>query len=308
MDPEIEGWMLANGGLASTVQLRALGVSLRSTNRWVAQRSLRRVGTGVLIVESIWGSAQPSERHRLRAEAVLLRAWPGSVALTHQSSLAIAHQPLFGVDRRTHVMRLDGTRHHSTRQMIYHQPVDPAWVIPCGQQFRVRSSLAALQVADAFGVESGLVAADAVAHSGVQCGEFAEALDAGRFARGTSRPGRVVDLVDGRIESAGESRCRWLFQVLGMPVAEPQVRLSLPSGREARVDFLFRGQRTVVEFDGLAKYQDRRHVIDEKLREDGLRRLGYQVVRIAWGDLSRPALIRSKLEAAFQLSRQTSTV
>ena len=69
-----------------------------------------------------------------------------------------------------------------------------------------------------------------------------------------------------------------------------------------RVDFLFRAQRTIVEFDGLLKYGGaggRQALIDEKRREDALRSLGYQVVRLTWRDLYDPALVRRLIKQAF---------
>ena len=69
----------------------------------------------------------------------------------------------------------------------------------------------------------------------------------------------------------------------------------------ARVDFLL-GEKVIVEFDGLMKYADaagREALAAEKQREDLLRSLGYEVVRLTWADLARPkrveALIRSAM-------------
>ena len=72
-----------------------------------------------------------------------------------------------------------------------------------------------------------------------------------------------------------------------------------------RVDFLFRAQRTIVEFDGLVKYggADGRHaLIEEKRREDQLRSLGYQVVRLIWRDLHDPSLVMRLVTDAFSRS------
>ena len=58
----------------------------------------------------------------------------------------------------------------------------------------------------------------------------------------------------------------------------------------ARVDLLV-GDRVVVEFDGLVKYEGaegRAALAAEKRREDWLRSLGYEVVRLTWADLDRP--------------------
>ena len=69
-----------------------------------------------------------------------------------------------------------------------------------------------------------------------------------------------------------------------------------------RVDFLFRAQRTIVEFDGLLKYggaDGRQALVEEKRREDTLRSLGYQVVRLTWRDLHDPALVARAIKDAF---------
>jgi len=54
----------------------------------------------------------------------------------------------------------------------------------------------------------------------------------------------------------------------------------------------------VVEFDGAVKYagaDGRAALVAEKLREDRLRALGYEVVRIVWSDLARPDIIAGEL-------------
>ena len=74
-------------------------------------------------------------------------------------------------------------------------------------------------------------------------------------------------------------------------------------------DFRIDGTNVLVEFDGKVKYDPEsnpdaaRANFDEKLREDELRRLGYIVVRLTRADLARPALVRSRIEAALRDSR-----
>lgn len=299
MGEDLTAVLASLGGIASERQLDRVGVSVHAVRRSVRSGHCVRLARGVVMDAQQWSASQPSQRHAFRARAAILSLPPGSIALSHHSSLAVADLPLYAVDRRVHLARTQTARGDSNSRVAFHQPVDPDWLIECEQQLRVRDSLAALQVADSFGVEAGLVAADAVAHAGVGPAEFAQALDAGRFARGMKRPSKVVELVDPLIESPGESRCRWLFHTLGMPVAEPQVEFTLASGRRARVDFLFRQQRTVVEFDGLVKYSGGESLVAEKVREDGLRDLGLQVVRLTWSDLDRPQRVQRALQAAF---------
>ena len=78
----------------------------------------------------------------------------------------------------------------------------------------------------------------------------------------------------------------------------------------ARVDHLV-GERVVVEFDGLVKYagaEGRGALAAEKAREDLLRSLGYEVVRLTGADLDRPqrvdAMVRAALERAAARARR----
>ena len=101
----------------------------------------------------------------------------------------------------------------------------------------------------------------------------------------------------------GASRgARLLLVDLGHDVRS-QVRIPDTTGAVfARVDLLV-GTWVVVEFDGLVKYEGaegRAALAAEKAREDRLRAMGYEVVRLTWADLARPhrvqALVRSALE------------
>jgi hypothetical protein len=89
----------------------------------------------------------------------------------------------------------------------------------------------------------------------------------------------------------------------GLPAPELQREMFGPDGRLiARVDFCWEEQKTIGEFDGKIKYgrllkpvQRIEDVIfDEKLREDALRDLGWQIVRWLWRDLNRRACSRAR--------------
>jgi hypothetical protein len=62
----------------------------------------------------------------------------------------------------------------------------------------------------------------------------------------------------------------------------------------------------MVEFDGPLKYggaAGRQALVDEKRREDALRSLGYQMVRLTWRDLHDPALVDRLVKLAFSRAR-----
>ena len=90
----------------------------------------------------------------------------------------------------------------------------------------------------------------------------------------------------------------------GFEVPELQIRIADSEGRViARVDLYFRKQRVVVEVDGKGKYADPDALWREKRREDALRRMGIEVVRLTWADLMGGAgAVRALVLEAFARS------
>jgi hypothetical protein len=56
----------------------------------------------------------------------------------------------------------------------------------------------------------------------------------------------------------------------------------------------------VIEFDDKIKYgvDGKQALVDEKVREDRLRGLGYEIVRLTWADLTRPGRVKTMVLAA----------
>ncbi|MBA3529941.1 MAG: hypothetical protein H0T91_11670 [Propionibacteriaceae bacterium] len=89
--------------------------------------------------------------------------------------------------------------------------------------------------------------------------------------------------------------------------------LSATGEQVGRSDFCWEETRTLGEFDGKIKYgrllkpgQNPSDVVfAEKLREDALRDLGWQVVRWIWEDLARPRALAERLERAFARGRSS---
>jgi hypothetical protein len=122
---------------------------------------------------------------------------------------------------------------------------------------------------------------------------------------------RTVALLDPQSESAGESVSRVRLHQDGLPTPELQQDVYDDEGHfVARVDFYWKEQRTIGEFDGKIKYgrllkpgQAIEDVLfEEKRREDALRDLGWQIVRWLWRDLYRPGVIRDRVLRAFARS------
>jgi hypothetical protein len=153
---------------------------------------------------------------------------------------------------------------------------------------------------------ASLVAADAAIHGGlVTAADLAKASTL-VLAPGASAVRRLLTRCDGRAESPGETRLRHAVQIMGFAVT-PQVWVSDGTFR-ARVDLMIDDGMVVLEFDGFMKYARPTPsataaapadiVAAEKLREDHLRDLGYEVVRVIWSELDDLPALRRRIQAA----------
>ena len=232
-------------------------------------------------------------------------------ALSHESALMVHGLPYFGEDGLVHLVRTDGRRGRRDSTVWVHRPVDARWTVERDGLVLVTPTMAALQVAATHGVEAGLVALDGVLHAARQRDtedvgrpdgpavaqvrqESTAALAAG-FGPATPTVRLVTELADGRSESAGESRTRWLVHVLGLGPCVPQFVVHDGELLVGVADLKLTRWDVLVEFDGTGKYTGHESLLAEKDREDRLRSLGYEVVRIRWADLARPQLVRRRL-------------
>lgn len=294
----------SNRGSASVAELAEVGLDRFAVGALIKAGELVRVRRDAVVDAAAWHAASPNERHALRARAVIRSIDPegsGPSALSHHSALAVQGVPVFGVDQKVHLVRTDGHRGHVSPRTHVHPPVASGQVHVVDGIRVMRPATAALQVAASVGVESGLVSADAALHDGLCTAEDLHvALRSGGHGKGVRQARLVTELADGRIESPGESRLRWLLRVLGYLHFVPQVRVLDEAGRVvARVDFLCQAPRVVVEFDGRGKYGAPDDLWAEKRREDRIRELGYEVVRVTWDDLRHPTRVRARLAQAF---------
>lgn len=309
MDARIAAVMSGFGGVASASDLQVRGIPPPEITRAVRAGDLVRVRRNALVDGKTWRAAKPWERHDLRARAVAASFPPGSpLVLTHHSALAVWGISLYGVDDRVHLTSTDGRRGRNDARVSFHRPVPPPFVTTHRGIALVQPAAAVLQVAAVAGGDAGLVSADAALRA-QQCvpHDLQDALRELGLVRASRAPAQVVALADERIESAAESRARWAFHLAGLVQPTPQVVIRDERNRfVARVDFLLEEERVVIEVDGMGKYADIGDVRAEKVREDRLRELGYEVVRLGWAELADPAAVLRKVLAAVGRSRVRS--
>ena len=114
----------------------------------------------------------------------------------------------------------------------------------------------------------------------------------------------MIELADELSESPGETRTRLILTSAGLPVRSQVPIVQVGGAVLARVDFLV-GGRVIVEFDGAVKYQTGDGIVlfQEKQREDRLRELGFEVVRVIWSELDHPADVIGRVQAALARAR-----
>jgi very-short-patch-repair endonuclease len=112
--------------------------------------------------------------------------------------------------------------------------------------------------------------------------ELASALDRHQTRAGVARLRRVLEDEGGRTvtRSEGERRMRALLAAAQLPVPEVNARLH---GFE--VDFLWRAQRLVVEFDGRQFHAHPAAFERDRRRDQVLLAAGYRVLRVTWRQL-----------------------
>ena len=119
--------------------------------------------------------------------------------------------------------------------------------------------------------------------------------------KGAQRVQRVLDFAGWLSESVLESHARVLWHEAGLP-APVQQAVILRDGRFfARVDFLWKSARLIVEVDGLSKYREPGELQREKARQNALVALRYTVLRFTWADIThRPDAVVRQIRAALR--------
>lgn len=111
-----------------------------------------------------------------------------------------------------------------------------------------------------------------------------------RRRRGVVRAREVMPLLRSGVESAQESRLRWIMMAAGLPEPEINPEVVLPNQRMVRLDLAYVGLRLGVEFDG--DWHALTQEADEDRRAD-LEAAGWTIIVARKDDLTEPnSLVR----------------
>lgn len=267
-------------------------------------------------------------RHRLRTVA-LLEQYRGKAVASGVSALILLDLPTFEPTLSVvHLMATDlsSRGHRKTDLLVHPRPGAPIRSRRRGaegpeSQASVVAAMAALAdtergtthpalaiaIAGLADARALLVPADAALRRAlVTRDDLARAVSVLSGRPGVNRPRAALARCDERHESPGETVTGFVLHALGFRVvpqfAVPGTGAWTPGGQGYRVDFGIEGTKVLVEFDGRVKYSSAGVLWEEKQREDRIRALGYEVVRLTWADLKNPERVRALVDAAIRRS------
>lgn len=278
----------------------------------VRQGQWTRFRRGYYAPTHTWQSLEPRDRHLVRARAVLDSLGP-AVALSHVSAV-LAHGIVdWGLPLdKVHVTRLDGGAGRTEGDVVHHEGVCIEGDVVEVDGLRViRAERSVLEAGSTASPEVALVLFDNGLHlERFDHDQLAECHQVLQFWPRMRRLHVPVKMADGRAESAGESRGRWMFRGSGIPAPILQFEIRDADGELiATSDWGWPEENVYGEFDGRFKYgrllrpgqEPGEVVFAEKQREDSIRETTRgRMIRIIWTDFDRPRLLAQRVMRALR--------
>jgi very-short-patch-repair endonuclease len=303
---EIEVLLQRQHGIVTAAQCRRHGISHQQVRTLLRRGEWLRLYRGIYIAAPAWPHDPSDPLRDLRQLSMRCRALlvvlPAGTVISHQTAAALWRLAVPSPNPTIHVT------------------VPPGAVVPSVAGVEMHRSRAAVSVERPFGVDATSLSrtvvdiarragfAEAVAladsalatHPGLDLGSELLRCYGGR---GYRQAAAVVAFADERSESPLESLARALWHAADLAAPEIQAVITVDGRFVARVDFLWRAARLVVEVDGMSKYAEPGELAREKQRQNALIRAGYTVLRFTWADIvHRPqetvAIVRECLAAS----------
>jgi very-short-patch-repair endonuclease len=295
--------------LLTTADLHSAGLSVREITALTKQGRLTSLARSWYWM----GTPDNAEHRHVLTTRAMLRAHEGRAVAAHHSALLLLGLPIYRADlsRVRLARRSSGSPRTRSAQSLGRAVPDQALL-----DETVTPALAVLQHGISSGPLSALVAADAALHRRLATLEELDQALSWVHQHPKSAPLKgFLALADGRRESPGETRLAHALHLMKVQ-ATPQYEIKA-EGFSAVVDFRLDVEKVVIEFDGQVKYARSGDETDpygrrltpqqvvwlEKQREDRIRELGYEVVRVMWSELDDLVALAQRIAAAVRRAR-----
>lgn len=311
MDAQLNA-LIAQHGVFTRKEALALGYHDHAIQTLVRSGAWIRVRRGAYVLGEQWAALTGPGRYAVLCRAAVRQART-DVYLSHISAANEFGAPLWECDTATvHLTRKDQRDGRAEAGIVQHRRVIAADdVVERNGLLVMSATRAALELTTLLDVEHAMVEIDHLLH---HRHTTIEALQA-RYELMSCWPDTlatdlILRLVDGRSESVGETRARFLCWSQHLPAPVPNYVIRDDRGVEfARVDLAWPELGVFLEFDGKVKYETLRRdgesvadcVLREKQRESRICEItGWRCLRIVWSDLYRPADVASRLRKLFR--------
>lgn len=273
MRTELDDLFRHGGGYATTAEL------LQVMSRQQLDRQVKK-GRLVPVWHGVYGRTTPDLIGRLTA----LDAHLGQRAVACLGTAAA----LYGFDTegtdRVHVLD-PGVRLRPASGLMVHQRGGAPL-----QQVRGRLATApawtAVEVARELRCPRALATLDAALHSGCCTpAELVSAVSEQRGRRGIVTVRALVQLADGRAESAMESEARLVMIDQGLPLPELQYVIHGRAAESWRVDFAWPDHRVAAEYESIEWHAGRAEMLRDKRRFAAIQQLDWTVIPIVVTDV-----------------------
>lgn len=299
--------------VASTRQLADAGLESRLVAAAVQNGMVLRLRRGAYVRRAYWSTLKPWDQDRLLVLAHY-ESTGGSALYSHLSAARLHGCHTWNVGPLVHVT----TQHANSRKSagrdvrthrfpVTAEELATIWTTDGREVFTTSLERTVLDCARILPLDQAAVIGDHALHKGASMDTMRRLLGGSSVKRGSRRVANLLDVLDPRAESAGETRTRLLLHSFGLQAFASQVEISTREGR-FRADFADPQARVIVEFDGRTKYTDYGPADDvllaERSRESALQELGWAVFRIKWEQLDRPGELRHRLFAFLEMQKR----
>jgi hypothetical protein len=284
--------------ILTPVEARALGLSRGDVLRLVRQGTWQRIAGGYRTRPE--SELRPVDRWRATLVAV-----GGHAVISHTTAAKAYGWDLLDPDDQVHVTVLRNRSRVSVPCVQVHRRALPSESTQRMDPLVVTAPVRTLlDLAASLSHRAGVVAADsALRQHHVTHGELIAGLVSSRRWDQHPRMHEVIVACDAQSGSMPETVARLAFASAGLPAPVSQLRIRFPSGALiAVVDFAWEEQRVVVEIDGRQYHSDEDAFQNDRLRQNGLVRAGWLVLRFTAADvLRRPAWVAEQVRVVLEL-------
>ena len=305
----------AGADIATTAELEEAGIGDRMLTRAVQRGLLLRLRRGAYIQAAVWHALKPWEQSRLRLLAHILTT-PGTHSYSHFSAARLHRLDVWNCGEKIHLTSSRTPSGSSVARDVahHHLPLEASDVtsFTLKNQMQVSATTLERTVVDCArfgGFAQAVVIGDHALRKGAKLDTMVAMVANLGGARGVKKARKVLSALNGRSESAGESRTRIFLASLRIPQPVLQLRIRVGQG-EYRADFAWPELKLILEFDGKYKYFDFRPtaevLMDERRRENLLIERGWRFIRIEWADLGRVEQLRQRIFAAVAAAQQAA--